>query len=275
MKLCRGLIIFLFLTSCSRMDVAVSLAPRFIANEVDEALDLESDRYKKIKASIAADIGRNKDPLFEEIIIRIDQLLLLTEKKELTTEDLRLLFVDFKELQKRTVYAFKTSFSEVILPITRSEVKALNTYLKKKSEKQSEIFSDKNKYLRHFFKGFDHYVEIFFDSGSREQEALFREFLDANLDYFKMRSQSRFTGNRQFETLFERKADLLDYNLKFYAGDAATKSEEFIKRQDSYNESMLAFAGRFWGLTSLGQKNYFRKYLTNLKEELKKLITKE
>lgn len=256
------------------MDVAVGLAPRFIANGVDEALDLDSDRYKKIKASIATDIDRNKEPLFAEIIIKIDQILLLTEKKELTPEDLRIIFADFKELQKRTVYAFKTSFSEVILPVTRTEIKALNTYLKEKSEKQNEIFSDRNKYLRHFFKSFDQYVEMFFDSGSREQETLFREFLDTNFDYFKMRSQSRFTGHRQFETLFERKAELLDYNLKFYAGDAATKTEEFIKRQDSYNDSMLTFASRFWGLTSLGQKNYFRKYLTNLREELKKLIAK-
>lgn len=255
--------------------MAVSLAPRFIANEIDEALDLDSDRYKKIKTTIAVDIDRNKNPLFTEIINTIDHLLVLTEKKELSNEDLRFIFHEFKELQKRSVYAFKPSFSEVILPITRAEVKALNSYLKEKSEKQNETFSDRNKYLRHFFKSFDHYVELLFDSGSREQEALFREFLDTNLDYFKMRNQSRFTGNRQFETLFEKKAELLDYNLRFYAGEATTKSEEFNKRQDSYNESMLVFAGRFWGLTSLGQKNYFRKYLTNLKDEFKKLITKE
>ena len=178
-------------------------------------------------------------------------------------------------MQKRTVYAFKPSFSEVIIPMTRPEVKALNTYLKEKNEKKNETLSDKNKYLRHFFKSYDHYVEMLFDSGNREQEVLFREFLDANLDYFKIRDQSRFAGHRQFETLFERKPDLLDYNLRFYAGEAATKSEEFVKRQDTYNESMQVFAGRFWGQTSLGQKNYFRKYLTNLKEELKKLITKE
>lgn len=275
MKLYQALIIFLFLTSCSRMDVAVSLAPRFIANEIDEALDLDSDRYKKIKTTIAADIDRNKDPLFTEVNIMIDQLLVLTEKKELSSDELKFIFREFKELQKRTVYAFKASFSEVLLPITRPEVKALNIYLKEKSEKQNETFSDRNKYLRHFFKSYDHYVDLLFDSGSREQEALYREFLNANLDYFKMRNHSRFAGNRQFETLFERKADLLDYNLKFYAGEATTKSEEFIKRQDNYNESMLVFASRFWGLTSLGQKNYFRKYLTNLKEDLKKLITKE
>ena len=116
---------------------------------------------------------------------------------------------------------------------------------------------------------------MLFDSAGREQEALYREFLEANLDYFKMRNQSRFTGNRQFETLFDRKAELLDYNLRFYAGEATTKSEDFIKRQESYNSSMLTLGSRFWGLTSLAQKNHFRKYLSDLKEELKKLISKE
>lgn len=255
--------------------MAVSLAPRFIANEIDDALDLDSDRYKNIKNTIAADIERNKNPLFTEIINNIDQVLVLSEKKDLSIEDLQFIFHEFKNLQKRTVYAFKPSFSEVVLPLTRNEVKALNSYIKEKNEKQNETFSDRNKYLRHFFKSYDHYVEMLFDSGSREQEVLFREFLDANLDYFKMRGQSRFAGNRQFETLFEKKTELLDYNLKFYAGEATTKSEEFIKRQDAYNDSMLLFASRFWALSSLGQKNHFRKYLTNLKEELKKLITKE
>lgn len=257
------------------MDVAVSLAPRFIANEIDEALDLDSDRYKKIKTTIATDIDRNKNPLFTEIISLIDQTLILTEKKELTVDDLRFLFHEFKELQKRTVYAFKPSFSEVLLPITRIEISALNSYLKEKNEKHNETLSDRNKYFRHYFKNYDRYVEMLFDSGSREQEGFFRELLEANLDYFKMRNQSRFAGNKQFENLFEKKADLLDYILRFYAGEAATKSAEFVKRQDIYNDSMLVFASRFWGVSSLAQKNHFRKYLTNLKDELKKLITKE
>lgn len=275
MKLYLIICILLFLASCSRIDVAVSLAPRFIANSIDDALDLDSDRYKKIKNTIAADIVKNKGPLFTEIISKIDHLMLLTEKKELTPEDLRFLFYEFKELQKRAVYAFKPSFSEVILPITRGEIKEFKSYQNEKNEKQNETFSDRKKYLRHFFKSYDHYVELLFDTGNREQEALYREFLDLNLDYFKMRSQSRFTGNLQFEILYEKKTELLDYNLRFYAGEATTKSEEFIKRQDSFNNSMLNFGGRFWGLTSLAQKNHFRKYLSDLKEELKKLITKE
>lgn len=255
------------------MDVAVSLAPRFIANSIDDALDLNSERYKKIKTTIAADVEKNKGPLFTEVITKIDHLLLLTEKKELTPEDLRFIFYEFKELQKRTVYAFKSSFSEVILPLTTTEINSLNSYQNEKNRKQNDIFSDRNKYLRHFFKNYDHYVEMFFDAGNREQEALYREFLDLNLDYFKLRSQSRITGNLQFEKLFEKKNELLDFNLRFYSGEATTKSEDFIKRQEIFNSSMLNFGGRFWSLTSLAQKNHFRKYLIGLKEELKKLIT--
>lgn len=272
MKLYRLLFIVLLLTSCSRLDLAVSFAPRFISNEIDDALDLDSGRYKNIKNTIAADIEKNKQPLFSEVIAKIDYLLILTEKKDISPDELKFIFQELKALQKRAVYAFKASFSEVFMPITKPELKNLQEYAGEKFKKSSDILADRNKYYRHYFKSFAHYSELLFDSASLEQEHLYRDFLDNNLEYFKSRNLSRINSVRHFDILFDKKIELLDYNLKFYAGEPTTKSEEFLKKQDTFNQNLLVFVSRYWNQASLGQKNHFRKYLLEMKSELKKII---
>lgn len=274
MKIYLFLFTMLFLSACSRLDLAVSFAPRFISNEVDEALDLDSDRYKKMKAVIAGDIEKNKDVLFSEIITQVEYLLMLTGKKEISPDEVRFIFQELKDLQKRTVYSFKSSFAEVLMPISKNEIGHLNNYVSEKYSKSDAMFSDKNKFYRHYFKGYDHYVNMLFDSSSKDQDKLFHDFLDANIDYYRLRNKSRMASLKQFDYLFEKKEELLDYNLKFYAGENVTKSEEFIKKQESFNNNMLVFVSKFWNEASLSQKNHFRKYLLEMKEELKKIITK-
>lgn len=275
MKIFSLFLILLVLSSCSRLDLAVSFAPRYISNELDDALDLDSDRYKRIKNAIASDLEKNKLPLFTEIISQIDHLLILTEKKEISADEISFIFLELKSLQKKAVYSFKPSFSEVILPITKSEIKNLAQYMTNKVSKADEVMADRSKFYRHYFKSYDHYVDQLFDSSSKEQDRLFREFLDANMSYYKSRNQSRLSMLKQFDTLFSQKEELLDFNLKFYAGESTTKSEDFVKKQDAFNRSTQAFVARFWNGASMSQRNHFRKYLQEIKEELKKIIALE
>ncbi len=275
MKIISMFFILLLMTSCSRIDLAVSLAPRLISNEIDDALDLDSDRYKKIKEAITKDIEKNSKPLFTEINVSLEHLLQLTEKNEISPDDLGPIAQEFKDLQKKVVTAFAASFSEVILQISRTEISNLKEYALEKKKKSDEILTDKNKFYRNYMKTYEHYADLFMNSSNREQEIVFKDFLDDSRSYYQSRNQERMDSLKQFDRLFASKKELLDFNLSYYAGETLTKSDDFVKKQETFRKQFLVFISKFWNLSSPGQKNHFRKYLTDTRAELKKIISKE
>lgn len=272
MKFYALLFFYLFLSACSRLDLAVSYAPRYIANEVDDALDFNSERYNKIKRTIASDIEKNKKDLIYEVIIKIEYLQMITEKKDLSIDELRYVLEEFKNLQKKAIYLFKPSFSEVIMSISRSEVEHLDRYAREKFRKSDERLAERQKYYRHYFKNYEHYMDIFFNSNNKEQDELFKDFLDANYDYYIYQNEMRKMFLKQFEIIFDKKSELLNFAMQYYAGEKDIRSGVHIKKQEAFNANMLALGKDLWKLATVKQKLYFKQKLAGINEELRNLV---
>lgn len=269
------LLIFLVSGACSRLDVAVSFMPRYMANQVDEALDLSSDRYRKLKEQIESDLNTNKKIFISTLITRIDELLILTNKKEITEADAQILFKEIKKLQKKAIYIFKPSFSEVILRLSAKEVMHLNKYAMEKFKKTDERLADKSKYYKHYNKLYEHYMSLLFDATNDKQDRSFEFFLDANHEYFKLKNFVRKNFLRQFEVLFEKKNELLDFALKYYASDEEIKSGDLAKKEKIFNDSLMMLGLDIWKSSSDKQKISFRKNLLTFKEDFRNLIKQE
>ncbi len=268
-----ALIFFLlFSSACSKVDVALNFAPRYIANSIDDAFDLNSDRYKKIKATISQDIEKNKITFIVKVIGYIDDVLLLAEVSDVKTEQVQEAFDKIKSLQKQAIYLFKPTFAEILMPMLKSEADYLFKYSEKKLSKTDERLNDKQKFYKHYVKSYESYMDMLFNSSNEVQDKLFHEFLDINYDYYKYQNEFRKVFLKQFDLLFDKKSQLMDYSMRYYAGDEEIKSEEHLKKQRLFNTSVVELALKIWKNANPEQKVYFKKKLNGIKEELKTII---
>lgn len=273
----RGLFIFvvagLFIfSSCSRVDLVLSLAPRYMANEVDDAFDLTSKRYAKVKEALVHDIDLNKKELLGLITNQLDKLLRLLATKDFKTEDLQLLFDESKEIQKKIIYAFKPSFSEVLLQLSSDELSSLNTYANDRLKKTQERLNNKKNYDKHYTKIYVRYMDFLFDFSTDEQDQIYKKFIDSNYDYYLVQFEERKSFLKQFEILFAKKNELVDYSLKYYAGDPEVKSKNYAKSQIIFYRNIIILFVDLWKVATDRQKVNFRKNLTRINDELKNLM---
>ena len=98
MKKIALLMIIIFYSGCSRLDLVLNYAPRYITNEIDDALDLNSERFKNIKTVVTHDIDVNKKAIISEIIVKIEYLLMLTNNMELKYSEVQFSFNEFKDM---------------------------------------------------------------------------------------------------------------------------------------------------------------------------------
>lgn len=272
MKVYALLVFYLFLSSCSRLDLVISYAPRYITNEMDDALDLNSERYNKIKKALENDIDKNKKELMYEVIVKLEYLQMITDKKDLSIDELKYAFDGFKALQKKTIYLFKPTFSEVIMSISKDEAEHLYSYAEDKFKKTDYRMADRQKYYKHYFKNYEHYMDIFFNSNNKEQDNLFRDFLNDNYDYYIYQNEMRKMFLKHFEIIFDKKPDLLDFTMQYYAGEKDIRTGDYIKKQEIFNYNLLLLCRDLWKEATVRQKIYFRQKLTDIKKELRKLI---
>ena len=272
MKKFALLMIIIFYSGCSRLDLVLNYAPRYITNEIDDALDLNSERFKNIKTVVTHDIDVNKKAIISEIIVKIEYLLMLTNNMELKYSEVQFSFNEFKDLKKKLVYLFKPSFSEVLISISKTEVDHLNAYVNEKLILANDRLADKKKYYKHYTKSYDHFMDLLFNSSNNEQDKLFRDFLDINYEYFKFQNEVKKTFRKQFYSLADKKNELLYFTMQLYASEDVIMSEEYIKKQDVFYSGTIDLICNIWKKSSVKQKLYFRNKLIDTKEELKKLI---
>jgi hypothetical protein len=278
MKILICLLLFgslITLSSCSRLDLAFDYAPRYMANTLDDTFDFSSERYQKVKEGIKKDLDKNKVELLQEVIIKIDDVLLLVDKKDLALGDIRKLNDDVKLLQKKGIYAFKASFAELILPLSKKELEHLKEYTADKFKKADERLASKEDYAEFAQTSFKKTMKTFFDSVTKEQESLYEKFVEDNYDFFKYQVVWRKNFLSHFEDLFNKSEDksaLLDYVMKYYAGDDSVKTPEYNQKQQKFYENAIKLESDLWKTTSEKQKSEFKKTLTSIKEELSGML---
>lgn len=272
MKIFALLIFLFFLSACSRLDLALSYAPRYITNEVDDAFDLNSERYGKIKSVVTKDIDKNKNAVFNEIIVKIEYLLLLTDKKDLSATEIRYLYDSSKKLQQKIIYMFKLSFTEVLADASGAELQHLHDYANDKFKNSDEKFNNRKKFNKHYIKNYERYMDMLFGSSNKAQDLLYRQFLNENYEYLKYQNEARKLFLKKFETLHEKKSEMLELSMQYYSGNRDSISEDYMTKQEAFNVSIVNLINNIWNESSARQKLNFKNTLMELKENIRSLM---
>lgn len=266
-------IVFLLLAAaCSRLNMAVDYAPRYITNGLEDALDFNSDRYDRIKTTVENDIRTNKGALIAEAVSLVEDLQRTAAQPaglDLKAADTH--FKKIKELQAKAVALFRPSFREVIMGLTSGELAHLQKFSDKKFAKIDERLLDREEFVRYSFKSFERTMNILFDSVTEQQKTIYRDFLNANYDYYKGQIETRKSFLQEFSKLLADKPALLEYTMKYYAGDDGVKSPEQLKRQSRFFANLNQLQVDIWNSTSAEQREELKKTLASIKEELKEL----
>jgi len=271
MKLFLTLLISVTLLSCSRLDIALNYAPRYMANQLDENFDLSSERYEKLKSRMEADIRQNKKQIVNAVVQTLDEVKALAEKKSAVSPDeIRSLNLKVRDLQRQGVYLFKPSFAELILPLKPPEIKSLTENSQERFEKSQKRLQNPDEYIERTMKSFNRVMGFMFDSASAEQKKVYRNFVTNNMDYFRLHLEHRKSHINQFNSLQSEKENLLQYSLAFYAGEESAKSETFRARQQKYFADLIDLQIEIWKLCSTEQITEFIKNINNLKADLQK-----
>lgn len=271
MKLFLTLLSSLTFLSCSRLDIALNYAPRYMANQLDENFDLSSERYEKLKSRMEADIRQNKKQIVKAVVQTLDEVKALAEKKSaVSSDEIRSLNLKVRDLQRQGVYLFKPSFAELILPLKPPEIKSLTENSQARFEKSQKRLQNPDEYIERSMKGFNRAMGFMFDSASAEQKKVYRNFVTNNIDYFRLHLEHRKAHINQFNSLQSEKENLLQYSLAFYAGEESAKSEAFRVRQQKYFADLIDLQIEIWKLCSSEQIAEFIKNIDNLKTDLQK-----
>lgn len=261
-----------FISACSKLELAVDFAPRFIANNLDDTFDFSAERYSAIKKSIEKDIQKNKKQAVEEIAKGIDQLLVLSEKNKVSKADFENNINDLKVLQKKAIGFFTPSITEVVNSLSKKEFDHMKEVTEEKFAKADERLLDQKKFKKHALESFEKNMELFFDDVTDEQVKIYETFIENNYEYYKLQIDFRKDFLKNFEEKLDNKLELLSYTIKYYSGDDSVKPTDFVKKQKQFFDNANQLQADIWNATSDDQRKEFRNTLNELKDELLSLI---
>ncbi len=261
----------LLLAGCSRIDTAYDFAPRVSANYLDDYLDFSSERFGQVKTALEGDFKKNKILLKEEVIKKIDGLLVLSEKKELTEAQIASEFDGFRKLQLSLVEAFRPSISEVVMNLKPDEIENFKKEYAKNKKKFNERFKEPEKFKERMMTSFKKNMETFFDDVTDEQKKIYSDFVNENYSFYQEQSDFRFSTMENLMNSTDKKSELLEKLLKFYGGDDSLKPEEFKLKQTNYFKKMNQAAQKLWISLTEEQRAEFKKTLTEIKSDISEL----
>lgn len=271
----KKILILLLLTvgflGCSRIDVAYDLAPRLVANNLDDNFDFTSERYNQVKQIIASDFKNNKGLLKSEVIARVDELLAVADEKKLTEAQVELFFQNIRKMQAKVIYSFEPSFKEVVLKMTQEELENVKKETVERHKKAAERLEDKAKFKEKSFAGFERNMETLFDDVTDEQKKIYSDFVDRNYDYFKVQLEHRKSYLRRFEEIFADKVKLTDLVMKYYSADDSIKTAEQLKIQNAFTKDMFTTTVKIWSTLTDDQRKEYKKSLSEIKKDIQAL----
>jgi hypothetical protein len=261
----------LILNSCSKVNVAYDLAPRFVTNNLDENFDFSSERYDKIKTIIAEDFKSNRGLLKDEVLARVNEMAQVADQPQLRYEQVEIFVTNIRSTQKKLMKAFEPSFSEVILKMKDEELKSLVKETNERHEKAAEKLKNKSEFIEKAYSRFETNMEFFFDEVTPEQKKIYLNLVEKNWDYFHLQLEHRRDYLKKFQVVFSDKEKLLDLVYKYYAGDDSIKTEKLLSAQDKFFKDMYAACLQLWSVLNESQKKYYKKSIAQVRSDLEKL----
>jgi hypothetical protein len=256
---------------CSRINVAYDLAPRLVANGLDDNFDFTSERYDQVKQIVASDFQNNKGLLKSEVLARVDELLAVADEKNLTEVQVEQFFQNIRKMQAKVIKSFAPSFNEVVVKMTTEELENVKKETTERHKKAAERLENKEKFKEKSYSGFERNMETLFDDVTEEQKKIYTDFVDRNYDYFKLQLEHRKSYLKRFEENFSDKVKLADLVMKYYSADDSIKTEEQLKAQQAFTKDMFATTTKLWSTLTAEQKIEYKKSLNEIKKDIEAL----
>jgi hypothetical protein len=256
---------------CSKIDTAYNFAPRYSANFLDKYFDFTSERYDKVKDAIEKDFKENKAAFKTELKKRIATLQELNGQKELTNEKINAFVSDYKSLQAEVVQKFKPSISEVILNMTKDELKHLKAEVEENHRDNFVALNNKEKFLTKQLTSFKKNMTIIFDSVTDEQEKIYSTFIEQNYPYYKAQLEFRKSFLIKLDSLFDNKPLMLETALKYYSGDDSVKPKDLLEKQAVFMKNFNILIQKLWLSLTDRQREEYKKTLVDLNNEIDEL----
>ena len=272
MKLITISLIFLLLAACTKLEWGYRLAPRSMMSKLDDSFNFNSDRFKQIKNQLDDDFKTNRIQVAQLVMKHVDEIFVFAEKKEVAASDFKTLMNSMQTTRGQLVRLFKPTFDVVITNLNGDEITSLDKFSKKKFKELDKKLSEKEDYIEKQIDTFEKVMDFLFDSSSKEQVLIYKQFVEENYEYYLEQAEQRKIFVKKFESLISSKDQLVDFVLNYYAGDSSTRTEKHQKKTVEISEKFNSLLERIWVTLTPKQKANLKENLLNLKNELTSLM---
>ncbi len=270
MKLLTTFILLFCLFSCTKVELGYRLAPRATMSKLDDFFEFKSDRFKKVRSQLDQDFKANRARVGQLVTTQVDEILVLNRKPEINSADIKMLLDSAQKTRATLISLFKGSFTVVIADLSANEITSLDQIVTRKLKEQDEKLSDKEQFSEKQIASFKKVIDFFFDSVTKEQITIYEKFIHDNYNFFLAQAEFRKGFIKKFNSLATKKPELLDYVMKYYAGDSSTRTPDQLKKLDQVAAELNEVIAKLWQVSTTKQKENLNLNMLNLKDELNK-----
>jgi hypothetical protein len=257
------------LSSCSKIETGISLAPRLITNKIDDAFDFTSKKKSSIKTQVEADLTQSKKEIFKKFIRHLDQVDEMYLKKAPTDLLLTSFYDDLAETQTFIISNFKTTAEFTFKDLSVSEVENFKSFSDKKYAEELSLSKNKKKFVTSRTDSFVKFYEFFLDDLGEDQKRDCSDFVEKNIDYFALRIKTRQNFSEALHLKLLRKETALEFFITNYSGVKFADVKDL--EQKKYLLDLFAFQRKFVTTFTSKQKEHLLNKITDIKSDLLKL----
>lgn len=261
-KIFISLCIGLCLLACSRLDWAISLAPRILSAKIDEAFDFPSQKNRQIRSSIETILDDQKKEAGQKLA-QIISILESEAQAGLNSKNIILVFDELAIWQRSFLQKFLPTIHWVVDQLSQAELDHYQSFHQKKFKDALDEISTDDDLDKQIYDKYENFFEFFIDEVRHDQKLAIREFIRNHRNYYRQQVNRRreFT-EKFFRFAQEKKPDqqsLSDLVLEQFSVpnfDTVSPAEKKV-----FVEQSIELCAKIWSLTTEVQKKYFFKQL--------------
>lgn len=266
------LAVIFFFSACTKLNFGYRLAPRSMMSKLDDTFDFKSDRFKQVRSQLDVDFKSNRTQVAKAVLNHVDEILLLVSKNEASENDFKTLMNSMQSSRILLISLFKNSFATVINDLTSKEIKNLDEFSNKKFKEQDKKISEKNNYQEKQMSSFENVMDFLFDSVNKDQLAIYNQFINQHHDFYVKQLGFRKEFSKKFDTLADKKSELLIYVMNYYAGDPSVRSPEQQKQLEDFAAELHKMMLKVWNASTPKQKDKLKENMQDFQIELKEMM---
>jgi hypothetical protein len=262
---------FLFSTSCSRLDLAVSWADNYMASLVDDYFDLSSSQNKELKESLRQDIAKVRRSQFKtwaDFLRRIEKDL---KESKLSPDAIQSYFTEGQREGRKLPSEFVETAVKFVGTLKPEQLVHFDNEMKQKDLEREEKLKDPVKAKKELRKKYLNGIELWIDSLSSEQLALLDKHLEEHPFPQKEQLKNRISVTKKFREAQKSTEDLQKFVRAYYSDSSQFWEPDYKKALESYQRELQKWLVVLVGTLSDRQKKQLSENLLEKASALEKL----